>query len=94
MTLTQITQFLEAHPELAYSMYFRNNAAGQPYFAILCYCGDGSLIFGLSGEESGASASCLLGRLEAHAGSKGYWSVEEVPPDSKREFFTRASQCA
>src|SRR5690606_3700933 len=32
MTLTQITQFLEAHPELAYSMYFRNNAAGQPYF--------------------------------------------------------------
>ena len=70
-------------------MYFRNNSDCSPYFVILSYCHDGSLIFGLSGDQSESSATVLLSRLEAHVGSKGYWSIEEAPVGSKREFFAR-----
>ena len=90
LTLPELTQFLEAHPQLSYSMYFRNNSGSAPYFAILSYCSDGALIYGLCGDEPEASAMALLNRLEAHAGSLGYWSVEEAPACSKQEFFTRA----
>jgi hypothetical protein len=91
-TLAQLTQFLQARPGLAYTLYFSNNASGPPYHAMLCYCEDGALILGLSGNESAPAARALLDRLEAHAGSKGYWSIEEAPPASAHEFTTRARQ--
>lgn len=94
LSLPELTQFLEGHPELSYTMYFRNNQDGAPYFAILIYCHDGALIFGLSGDESATSSATLLNRLEAFAGAKGYWCLEEAPVDSRREFASRAGQCA
>ena len=79
--------FLGRHPDRSYLMYFRNTAERSPYFAILSYGEDGSLVLGLSGDEDPAAASTLLRRLESFAGSMGYWSVEEAPAASRHEFL-------
>jgi len=84
-----ILEFLEQHVDRDYSMYLRNTGAGSPYYAILAYREDGSVIFGLSGDEDEQAALELLGRLEGFAGSAGYWSVEEAPAGSRGEFRAR-----
>jgi hypothetical protein len=92
LTLQELTRFLEERPSLAYTLYLRNNQDGSPYYAIVAYCQDGALIFGLSGDED--EGCSLLSQLETHASSHGYWSVEEPPASSKAEFLARASQSA
>jgi hypothetical protein len=85
----QLAKYLEEHSSLSYSMYFRNTSGKSPYYAILAYCEDGSLILGLSGDEEESSAIELLEQLEAHSGSAGYWSLEEAPANSRDAFLTR-----
>jgi hypothetical protein len=87
--IADITAFLAEHPDRSCCMYFSNSTKCTPYFAILSYGEDGSLILGLSGDEDPAAASALLRRLELFAGSTGYWSVEEAPEGSRREFLSR-----
>ncbi len=84
-----IAAFLAEHPDRSYCLYFTNSTKRSPYFAILSYGEDGSLVLGLSGDEEPAAARALLGRLEHFAGSTGYWSVEEAPAGSRREFLSR-----
>jgi len=85
----QIPDHLENNVACHYSWHFRNTRNEPPYIAILAYNDDGSLILGLSGDEEEAAALNLLGRLEAFAGSRGYWGVEEPPQCSRRRFLAR-----
>ncbi len=88
-SLEEILRFLERHVDRDYSMYLRNNADGSPYFAILAYRRDGSLILGLSTDEGEQMAQAELRRLEQFSGSKGYWSVEEGPLSGRAAFIER-----
>ena len=88
-SLEDILRFLEDHADRSYSMYLSNLEQRPPYYAVLAYCEDGSLILGLSGDEDERVALELLSRLEEFAGSTGYWSAEEAPPGDREEFITR-----
>lgn len=88
-SLEDILKFLEIHADRSYSMYLSNLERRSPYYAILAYCEDGSLILGLSGDEDKQGALELLSRLEDFTGSPGYWSVEEAPPGDRKEFSAR-----
>src|SRR5262245_11208705 len=43
-----VLRFLDANPEHAYRMYWRNRKAARPFNAIVAFEADGSLILGLS----------------------------------------------
>jgi len=88
-SLEEIVRFLERHVDRDYSMYFRNSADGSPYFAIMAYRRDGSLILGLSTVEGERMAEAELRRLEQFSGSQGYWSVEEGPLSGRAAFIER-----
>jgi len=88
-SLEEILKFLECHADRSYSMYLSNLKRRSPYYAILAYCEDGSLILGLSCDEDEQVARELLSRLEDFTGSTGYWSVEEAPPCDSKEFSAR-----
>ncbi len=88
-SLEDILKFLEDHAGRSYSIYLSNLEQRSPYYAILAYCEDGSLILGLSGDEDEQAALELLGRLEDFTGATGYWSVEEAPPGDRKEFSAR-----
>ncbi len=70
-SLEDILIFFQYHTSRDYSMYLRNLEPRSPYYAILAYCEDGSLILGLSGDEDEQSALELLRRLGDFAGSRG-----------------------
>jgi hypothetical protein len=92
LTIQQLTHFLELRPNLDYSMYFRNQSNAAPYYSILTYNPDGSLILGLSGDPNESCAIELLRELELYSGTQGYWTVEEAPVSSAEEFLARHSQ--
>ena len=86
---SDLLSHLETNTTVSYSLYYRNTENQPPYYAILAYNNDGSLILGLSCDEDETSAREMLGRLEAFAGSFGYWGVEEAPTISQVEFEDR-----
>jgi hypothetical protein len=90
-SLAEIFGFLQDNPEKEYTVYLRNTREGSPYYAILAFCADGSLILGLSGDEDQTAATALLGQLEEFSGGKGYWSIEEPPEVSSASFLERRS---
>jgi len=88
-SLPEVFGFLQDNPEQEYVVYLRNTGEGSPYYAILSFCADGSLILGLSGDEDRTAATALLRQLEEFSGGKGYWSVEEAPTESRSAFLER-----
>ena len=86
----QLTEFLELNVATDISLYFSNALESVPYCAILDYCSDGSLIFGLAADDNNDSAQALLVSLESFVKDTGYWGGDnEAPPTSKEEFTER-----
>jgi hypothetical protein len=86
----QLTAFLEFNVATDISLYFSSSLERPPYCAILDYCSDGSLIFGLAADNNNESALTLLTSLENFVNDTGYWGGDsEAPPTSREEFTER-----
>ena len=89
-----IAEFLEVHPDVAYSMYWRHSEDGAPSTAILQYTADAHLILGLARctEDDPACAKQVLAEMMATvAAQDGYAAVEEAPALSRKDFLRRVA---
>jgi hypothetical protein len=90
VSVADILDFLVSHPAKSYTFYWSNVRSEAPYYAILAFNQDASLVLGLSCEEESQQAERWLAEMRAFTSSDhGYWGLEEPPAGSSKEFLQR-----
>jgi len=89
-TEQQVMTRLQDHAGAAYRLYWRNPTGASPYYAIVAFNSDGSLVLGLSLADATEAGVCLVAMEEQVGSEFSYWTREEPPVGSEREFCARA----
>jgi hypothetical protein len=88
----EIVSFLEANPDVAYSMYWRRRGGDTSLFAILAFTADAQLILGLSScrdDDPECAQETLEEIIDAVGAEYGYAAVEAAPAASREDFLRR-----
>jgi hypothetical protein len=71
-SLAEIFEILKNNREQQYTVYLIGTVGTSPYFEILVFFEDGSLILALSGDEDQTAALAMLRQLGEFVGTKDY----------------------
>jgi hypothetical protein len=94
-TVPEVLRFLEANPGLSYTMYWQNKKNASPFYAIVAFGSDGSLVLGLSPsfDDDRQGAIAVLADMKEFAVAEfAYAGVEEPPELSKLAFVARSQR--